>query len=140
MQSLPQNHRAFLRLTRPIALVEGTAVLAAPNEFAKDYLENRLRPVIAAALSAELGRDIRVAVTVQHVEDYPDSADSPESLELVETPVAPALERTNDWTPARPAARALAVAAATTMLTALITSGVFAQTPPAPPAVIVEST
>ena len=35
--------------------------------------------------------------------------------------------------PARPAARALAVAAATTMLTALIGTGAFAQTPPAPP-------
>jgi invasion protein IalB len=36
--------------------------------------------------------------------------------------------------PARPAARALAVAAATTMLTALIGASAFAQTPPAPPA------
>jgi invasion protein IalB len=38
------------------------------------------------------------------------------------------------FAPARPAARAFAVAAATTMLTALIGSGAFAQTPPAPPA------
>jgi invasion protein IalB len=36
--------------------------------------------------------------------------------------------------PARPAARAFAVAAATTLLTALIGAGAFAQTPPAPPA------
>jgi invasion protein IalB len=36
--------------------------------------------------------------------------------------------------PARPAARAFAVAAATTLLTALIGSAAFAQTPPAPPA------
>ena len=36
--------------------------------------------------------------------------------------------------PARPAARALAVAVATTMLTALIGTDAFAQTPPAPPA------
>jgi invasion protein IalB len=36
--------------------------------------------------------------------------------------------------PARPAARAFAVAAATTMLTALIGSAALAQTPPAPPA------
>jgi invasion protein IalB len=36
--------------------------------------------------------------------------------------------------PARPAARAFAVAAATTMLTALIGSGAFAQAPPTPPA------
>jgi invasion protein IalB len=36
--------------------------------------------------------------------------------------------------PARPAARAFAIAAATTMLTALIGPSAFAQTPPAPPA------
>src|ERR1700694_3949303 len=36
--------------------------------------------------------------------------------------------------PARPAARAFAVAVATTMLTALIGSGAFAQAPPTPPA------
>jgi len=36
------------------------------------------------------------------------------------------------FAPARPAARALAVAAATTMLTALIVSAAFAQAPPAP--------
>jgi invasion protein IalB len=38
------------------------------------------------------------------------------------------------FAPARPAARAFAVAAATTMLTALIGSGALAQAPPAPPA------
>jgi invasion protein IalB len=38
------------------------------------------------------------------------------------------------FAPARPAARAFAVATATTLLTALIGSGAMAQTPPAPPA------
>ncbi len=63
------HHRAWIGLTRPLGLVEDTALLAAPNEFAKDYLENRLRPLIAKALSAELGREIRVAVTVQHTDE-----------------------------------------------------------------------
>jgi chromosomal replication initiator protein len=58
------QHRAFMALTRPVALVEDTALLAAPNDFAKEVLDTRLRPLIAAALSTELGRDIRVAVTV----------------------------------------------------------------------------
>ncbi|HEY3087141.1 MAG TPA: chromosomal replication initiator protein DnaA [Jatrophihabitantaceae bacterium] len=65
------HHRAWIGLTRPLGLVEDTALLAAPNEFAKDYLENRLRPLIATALSDELGREIRVAVTVQHTDDQP---------------------------------------------------------------------
>jgi chromosomal replication initiator protein len=65
------HHRAWIGLTRPLGLVEDTALLAAPNEFAKDYLENRLRPLIATALSDELGREIRVAVTVQHTDEQP---------------------------------------------------------------------
>ncbi len=66
---LPPQHRAWLSMTRPLALVEDTALLATPNEFAKDVLENRLRPLITQVLSTQLGRDIRVAVTVQ-----PDSS------------------------------------------------------------------
>jgi chromosomal replication initiator protein len=62
---LSPQHRAWVGLTRPLGLVEDTALLAAPNEFAKDVLDSRLRPVIAAALSTAYGRQIRVAVTVQ---------------------------------------------------------------------------
>ena len=62
--SVRPHQRAWIGLTRPLGLVEDTALLAAPNDFAKDYLENRLRPMIAAALTEELGREIHVAVTV----------------------------------------------------------------------------
>jgi chromosomal replication initiator protein len=98
---------AWIGLTRPLGLVEDTALLAAPNEFAKDYLENRLRPVIAAALSAELGREIRVAVTVQHVEDYPDSPEPVEPVEFIDAPTA--IERTTDWNAERPVSQGLYV-------------------------------
>jgi chromosomal replication initiator protein len=57
--------QAWLSLTRPIALVEDTVVLAAPHEFAKDVLESRLRPALTSALAAEIGREVRVAVTVE---------------------------------------------------------------------------
>ncbi len=63
--SVAPQHRAFIQLTRPLALVGDTALLAAPNDFAKDILETRLRPLITDALSRELGRDIRIAVTVE---------------------------------------------------------------------------
>ncbi|MEO6204557.1 MAG: hypothetical protein ABIO67_04135, partial [Mycobacteriales bacterium] len=62
---LSPQHRAWVGLTRPLGLMEDTVLLAAPNEFAKDVLDSRLRPVIAGALSAAFGREIRVAVTVQ---------------------------------------------------------------------------
>jgi chromosomal replication initiator protein len=72
--SIRPQQKAWIGLTRPLGLVEDTALLAAPNDFAKDYLENRLRPLIAAVLSEELGRDIRVAVTVQSPDEQSESA------------------------------------------------------------------
>ena len=62
---LSPQHRAWVNLTRPLGLVEDTALLAAPNDLAKNVLESRLRPIVASALSAAYGRAIRVAVTVQ---------------------------------------------------------------------------
>jgi chromosomal replication initiator protein len=63
--ALSPQHRAWVGLTRPLGLVEDTALLAAPNELVKDVLESRLRPVVGGALSAAYGREIRLAVTVQ---------------------------------------------------------------------------
>jgi chromosomal replication initiator protein len=62
--SLSPQHRAFLRLTRPMAVVGDTVLIAAPNDFARDVIENRLRTVLTSALSAELGSDVQIAVTV----------------------------------------------------------------------------
>jgi chromosomal replication initiator protein len=63
--SVRPQQKAWIGLTRPLGLVEDTVLLAAPNDFAKDFLENRLRQMIAKVLSEELDRDIQVAVTVQ---------------------------------------------------------------------------
>ena len=58
------HQRAWLKLTRPLGLVENTALIATPNEFVKEQLETRLRPLVTQALSQQLGRDIQLAVTV----------------------------------------------------------------------------
>jgi chromosomal replication initiator protein len=58
------HQRAWLKLTRPLGLVENTALIATPNEFVKEQLETRLRTLITHALSRELGRSIQLAVTV----------------------------------------------------------------------------
>ncbi len=58
------HQRAWLKLTRPLGLVENTALIATPNEFVKEQLETRLRALITHALSRELGRSIQLAVTV----------------------------------------------------------------------------
>jgi chromosomal replication initiator protein len=61
------HQRAWLKLTRPLGLVENTALIATPNEFVKEQLETRLRALVTQALSQELGRDIQLAVTVDPV-------------------------------------------------------------------------
>ncbi|HET6394816.1 MAG TPA: chromosomal replication initiator protein DnaA [Blastococcus sp.] len=73
--SLSPQQNAMLNLTRPLGLVEDTAVLAAPNEFTQTVLESRMRRVLAEALSEQFGRDIRVAV---QLEDAP-AGPSPET-------------------------------------------------------------
>ncbi|MGY1694190.1 MULTISPECIES: chromosomal replication initiator protein DnaA [unclassified Geodermatophilus] len=69
--SLTRQQNAMLNLTRPVGLVGGTAVLAAPNEFTQTVLESRMRRVLAEALSEQLGRDIGVAI---QLEDSPADA------------------------------------------------------------------
>ncbi len=65
------HQRAWLKLTRPLGLVENTALIATPNEFVKEQLETRLRALVTQALSQELGRDIQLAVTVDPVPQAP---------------------------------------------------------------------
>ncbi len=63
-QSVSPQQRAFMQLTRPLGLVEDTALIAAPNDFIKDILETRLRPAILSAFSTALGREVRLAFVV----------------------------------------------------------------------------
>jgi chromosomal replication initiator protein len=63
-QSLSPQQRAFLRLTRPLGLIDGTALLAAPSEFAKDAIERILRRPISDALGRHLGVTVNLAVVV----------------------------------------------------------------------------
>jgi len=77
------QHRAFLAMTKPLGLLqnEGGAtslLVAAPNAFAKDVLESRLRTVINEVLTTELGEKANIAVMVD------------ESIELADLP-APAI-------------------------------------------------
>jgi chromosomal replication initiator protein len=57
--------QAWTSLIRPLAVVADTVVLAAPHDYAKTVLETRLRPALAQALAAEIGREVTVAVSVE---------------------------------------------------------------------------
>ena len=78
------QHRAFLTLTKPLGLLPGNGVtnllVAAPNAFAKDVLETRLRSVLGEVLSRELNERANIAVTID------------ETLEVLNNPAAPEIE------------------------------------------------
>ncbi|MBX6381642.1 MAG: chromosomal replication initiator protein DnaA [Microbispora sp.] len=69
------QQRAFLQMTQPSGLINDTILLAAPNDFAKEIIEVRLRPLIVHALSQELGRPVRIAVMVDPGAAEPAASD-----------------------------------------------------------------
>ncbi len=100
--AVSRGDRAFIQLTSPLALVSDTVLLAAPDEFAKGVLESRLRSLITGALSRDLGRQIRIAVTVesgpsQDLAPPPPAAGQPQPNGVT---------RPNDFGPASPASPA----------------------------------
>ncbi|MGA0866917.1 MAG: chromosomal replication initiator protein DnaA, partial [Candidatus Nanopelagicaceae bacterium] len=66
-EDAPQ-HRAWLTITKPLGLIPGehdaNLLLAAPNNFAKDVIESRLRQSLSDVLATKLGTRINIAVTV----------------------------------------------------------------------------
>jgi chromosomal replication initiator protein len=88
--TLSPQQRAWMRVTRPIGLLDGTALLAAPSDFAKDAIERVLRTPISAALSRHLGRQVSLAVKVDHPLPLPgelslanQAGDDPDRLHAV---------------------------------------------------------
>ncbi|MDX3238373.1 chromosomal replication initiator protein DnaA [Streptomyces sp. ME03-5709C] len=72
----------WLQRTQPLALVAGTAVLSAPNEFAKSVLEGRLLPLITDVLSREFGHPVGIAIAVA-------SGGEPEAAPTPPAPLVP---------------------------------------------------
>ena len=70
---------AFVRLARPLGLLDGTLLLAVGNDLTKDYLESRVRGEVTDALSAALDREARFAITV----DPELAEDAPPALRVV---------------------------------------------------------
>ena len=66
--ALSAQQRAFLRLTRPLGLIDGTALLAAPSEFAKEFIADikaggpRMQELRAKAQGSQIeavGKELR---------------------------------------------------------------------------------
>jgi chromosomal replication initiator protein len=80
--TLSPQQRAWMRVTRPIGLLDGTALLAAPSDFAKEAIERALRDPITAALSRRLGKAVSLAVKVDAAVPRPVPAPVAEPVEL----------------------------------------------------------
>ncbi len=77
VRDLQPNQRAWLRASEPVTLHESTAIIAVPNEFTRNQLEGRLRGQLEDSLSDALGREIRLAVTVNPALDDADGMPTP---------------------------------------------------------------
>ena len=89
-EDAPQ-HRAWLTITKPLGLIPGdndaNLLLAAPNNFAKDVIESRLRHSLSEVLADRLGTRINIAVTVDSsLETIEDDRSVELEPELVMTP------------------------------------------------------
>lgn len=74
-EDLKPTHADWLRRIQPLALVAGTAVLSAPNEYAKKILEGQqLKQLITDVLSHEFGHTVGIAIAVASggEQDQPD--------------------------------------------------------------------
>ncbi len=63
------THKAWLAQTRPVSIVGDTLVLAVPDEFVKDWIEQRYAPTVRAALARVAGRPLGIRVMVREVDD-----------------------------------------------------------------------
>lgn len=76
-QGVEAKDEHWIRRCQPLALVADTALLAVPNEFAKNVLEGRLAPIVSETLSRECGRPIRIAITVDDSAGEPPAPQAP---------------------------------------------------------------
>jgi chromosomal replication initiator protein len=84
--TLSPQQRAWMRVTRPIGLLDGTALLAAPSDFAKEAIERALRGAITEALSRRLGRAVSIAVKVDSTETHTAMSPGPATPRYVASP------------------------------------------------------
>ncbi|HEY6739654.1 MAG TPA: chromosomal replication initiator protein DnaA [Actinopolymorphaceae bacterium] len=73
-QELPATQRVWLAQSRPVTLVENTAIVAVRDDFTRTQLETKLRSRLEEALSAALGRPIGLAVSVNPALPLDDGA------------------------------------------------------------------
>ncbi|MFG1921886.1 hypothetical protein [Cryptosporangium sp. NPDC048952] len=62
-ERLTAQERCWVLLSRPVAAVDDTVLLAAPTEFARVAFEGRMHVMLRSAVSDALGRPVLLAIT-----------------------------------------------------------------------------
>ena len=75
--TLTPQQRAYLRLMKPVVLVDGYALLSAPHQAAKNVVEDSLSPHITALLTSHTGLPYNLAVSVAAPEPEPQPEPEP---------------------------------------------------------------
>lgn len=93
---------AFVRLAKPLGLLDGTMLLAVGNDLTKDYLETRVRTEVTEALTAATGNLARFAITVDPTLETRDDAltGSPATTTTAPQPATVVTTRNEDLAPA----------------------------------------
>src|SRR5690554_4403186 len=81
-QEVTAQQLSFIRLIKPLAIVEDNVFLAVAEDFTKNYVETTIRGIITAPLGDVLGHEVRIAVTVD------SSVKAPEPSQATDTPPA----------------------------------------------------
>ena len=84
-------YAAFLKMIKPLGDIEGTILLAVPNDFTKTFVETRLSAQLTSALAQTLNREVRIAITVDPSLEQTDTPDASESE------VSPHSQPSSDW-------------------------------------------
>lgn len=93
-EELGPAYEAFIKMVKPLGDIGGTILLAVPNEFTKTYIETRLATQLTSALTEEMERTVRIAVSVDPTLEFGDqpntgSADEPAAAEPPEDDAKP---------------------------------------------------
>lgn len=84
---------SFLRSAKPLGDIDGTILIAVPNDFTKKWIENNDATDLTASLTNILGRSVRLAVTID-----PSLEPEPEPTEQT-SPVASPVEGSGEIQP-----------------------------------------
>ncbi|WP_100423772.1 chromosomal replication initiator protein DnaA [Sediminihabitans luteus] len=100
---MTRRQLAFIKLAKPMGILDGTVFLAVPHEQTRTYLETTVREELLGAIASVLGREVRFAITVDP-QLSAEPAAGPSRDAVAESPAFPGFpEPEDDVEPGRPA-------------------------------------